>query len=588
MPRAARAASSEDGLIAILTSTASVADKDAACRSLKTVGTEKSVPALAALLTNEKLAHPARFALESMPYASAGAALREAVGKTKGLIRSGMIDSLGERRDASAVPIIAPALNDSDERVVAAAAWALGKIGTKDAAAALRAAHSKASGKRRAKIGQSLVLCANNLLKAVKRQEVTEIFAELAFDESKTVRFAALAVGIRAAGSSRADTVLRCLTDDDALVRAAGAAALPALSTEELCTVAADLKGVPTTSQIAVLSAVRIRGDRKLLPAVLNALKSDNDAVRIAAIRALGSVGDVSALPPLVQCAAKKGEVGKAARESIALLKGRDIDAKIIAFLTGEKDPERRVAWIDVLAFRRPAGAVQVLSAEALHADPIVRGHAMTALAQVAAPSDLSGVIAGVLAARSGAERDAAERAVVLLLAPVKPAAQRGAGVGGHRRFAGRPLAAASAGCPLRRTRRAGASESGPWQRRRESSRSWTSRPLQLAQCLGRRRVAATDRRRQRSGAANDGFAGLYSRRLDARAGKQCAKKGRRAACRLEKGDGPRSAGRGAGVHPPAGWRDSHAGFAQVRAALRRSARSGRAGLRSGGRAGAS
>ncbi len=64
-----------------------------------------------------------------MPYATAGAALRDAVGKTKRLIRSGMIDSLGERRDASAVPLIAAALNDSDDRVVAAAAWCWGRSG---------------------------------------------------------------------------------------------------------------------------------------------------------------------------------------------------------------------------------------------------------------------------------------------------------------------------------------------------------------------------------------------------------------------------------------------------------------------------
>ena len=191
---AARAASPEDGLIAVLTSTASVADKDAACRELKIVGTEKSVPALAALLTNEKLAHPARFALESMPYASAGAALRNAVGKTKGLIRSGMIDSLGERRDASAVPIIAPALNDSDDRVVAAAAWALGKIGTAEAAEALRIAHTKAVGKRRVTIGLGLLLCADNLFKAGKIQDAHETLID---GESKAIRLAAMR-GLRA------------------------------------------------------------------------------------------------------------------------------------------------------------------------------------------------------------------------------------------------------------------------------------------------------------------------------------------------------------------------------------------------------
>jgi HEAT repeat protein len=454
-PHPVQPTAAEDGQIAVLTSTASVADKDAACRELKTVGTEKSIPALAALLTNEKLAHPARFALESMPYASAGAALRDAVGKTKGLIRSGMIDSLGERRDTSAVQLIANALNDSDDRVVTAAARALGKIGTKDAAKALQAAHSKASGSRRAAIGQGLVLCANKLLKAGKTIEETDdalyyfgaagaavTAGEPKVVEPKAVSFAAVAGFLRARVSEqreaerlqysgpirmRVDEIVRpYLDNNDAVYRAAGASMLPDLSTDELAAIATVMSKMPASSQIAVLSAARIRSDHKLLSAALDGLKSDHEAVRVAAIRALGMVGDASALPPLVQFATKDGEIGKAAQDSIALLKGRDIDLKIIDFLKAEKDPQRRAAWIDVLAFRRPEGSTGILMAEAVSSDPTVRGHAMTALAQMAAPSDLAGMIAGVLAAQPGAERDAAERAVMLLLAQVKPAGQRG------------------------------------------------------------------------------------------------------------------------------------------------------------------
>ncbi len=100
------------------------------------------------------------------------------------------------------------------------------------------------------------------------------------------------------------------------------------------------MSDAPESSQIALLAAIRIRGDRKLLPTVLGEMSSDNEAVRVAAIRALGAVGDISVLPQLVQCAAKEGDIGKAAQESIAMLKGRDIDAKIIAFLRGEKDAD--------------------------------------------------------------------------------------------------------------------------------------------------------------------------------------------------------------------------------------------------------
>ena len=65
----------EDRCLAALASpTASIADKAAACRDLRVLGTEKSVPALAALLADKELSHSARIALEPMAYPAAGAA----------------------------------------------------------------------------------------------------------------------------------------------------------------------------------------------------------------------------------------------------------------------------------------------------------------------------------------------------------------------------------------------------------------------------------------------------------------------------------------------------------------------------------
>jgi hypothetical protein len=379
-------------------------------------------------LTDEKLSHPARFALESMPYPAAGAALRDAVGKKTGLIRSGMIDSLGERRDTSSIPAIVPALSDPDEQVVAAAAWALGKIGTKEAANALSAARSNADGKRRTIIGQGLLLCANNLFKASKVQDAHDFFSEIASDsEAKFMRVAAMRGYMRKFKSDQIEIARAVLADNDREARIAAASLLPDLSTDDLCAVAADFGKMPTGSKFALLAAARIRGDRKLLPVALDASKSYTEPVRIAGIRALGTVGDITVLPQLIQEAAKEGPATEAAKESIALLKGGNIDKEIIAFLKRERDPQRRAEWIDVLASRRPTGAIDVLLVEAVYSDPIVRGHAMAALAQVAAPNDLPGMIAGVVAAQPGNERDAAERTVVLLLAQVTPLQKRNA-----------------------------------------------------------------------------------------------------------------------------------------------------------------
>ena len=61
---------------------------------------------LAALLSNEATAHAARHALEGIPVPEAGAALRRAFPASAGLLRVGLIDSLGWRGEPEAVPLL--------------------------------------------------------------------------------------------------------------------------------------------------------------------------------------------------------------------------------------------------------------------------------------------------------------------------------------------------------------------------------------------------------------------------------------------------------------------------------------------------
>ena len=103
----AGAQDAESRLIAVLQSGQGPAEKDRACFELRQFGTARAVPALADLLGDGQLSMSARCALEAMPCPEAGAALRGALAKTSGLIRAGIIDSLGVRRDLKAVSALA-------------------------------------------------------------------------------------------------------------------------------------------------------------------------------------------------------------------------------------------------------------------------------------------------------------------------------------------------------------------------------------------------------------------------------------------------------------------------------------------------
>jgi HEAT repeat protein len=178
--------------LAALVENATPDAKRFACRQLWMVGTAQAVPALAKLLPDEQLSDAARYALERMQDQAAGAALRDAAGKLKGKPLVGVLDSIGGRRDPAAVPLITPLLADSDRAVAAAAAWALGRIGTSGAADALAAARAKADPQAKRGLDDAYLLAADALAAAGKRDAAAAIYRQMSDPkEPRHVRAAA-------------------------------------------------------------------------------------------------------------------------------------------------------------------------------------------------------------------------------------------------------------------------------------------------------------------------------------------------------------------------------------------------------------
>jgi hypothetical protein len=167
----------ESRLIAILAPETSRAAKEYACRKLCLIGTAASVPALAALLVDPDNSHMARFALERIEAPEAAAALRAGLGVVTGDLRIGMMSSLGARRDAESVPLLA-ALLGGEPPVAIAAAQALGLIASPAAAAAL--AKADAAGRVAAATADARLACAEALLAADQRTEARAIYEALA------------------------------------------------------------------------------------------------------------------------------------------------------------------------------------------------------------------------------------------------------------------------------------------------------------------------------------------------------------------------------------------------------------------------
>lgn len=191
----------ETRLLPLLAGDSPQCAKDFVCRKLSLIGTVQSVPALAKLLCDEKLSHMSRYALERMPCAEAVQALREALPKAGGVVKIGIINSLGVRRDATAVPALVALLGDANQPTAAAAAAALGAIGTTEAATALNDFRAKAPAGLKLAAADASLLCAERLRAEGKKAEAVAIYKALSTgDQPKHVKMAATRGMLSAAG----------------------------------------------------------------------------------------------------------------------------------------------------------------------------------------------------------------------------------------------------------------------------------------------------------------------------------------------------------------------------------------------------
>jgi HEAT repeat protein len=187
------------GLLKILTdSRASEFQKAKACQRAGELGATAAIPALAALLGDERLGTYARYGLEPMLVPAADEALRSALGKLKGNLLIGVIGSISKCRDALALPALVKLMRNSDASVAQASVAAMGSIGTPEAASALKALLLKASGMMKIVAADACLICAERLISSGKREQGLELYAFLSGPDSpRAARHGAMSAIVR-------------------------------------------------------------------------------------------------------------------------------------------------------------------------------------------------------------------------------------------------------------------------------------------------------------------------------------------------------------------------------------------------------
>ena len=384
--------------------------KQFVCRMLRRTGSAACVPALARLLPDPELSHMARFALQHQAGPEATAALCDSLATLTGTLRIGVITSLGARRDAKAVPALAKLMANRDAATAQAATAALGRLACPAAAETLAA---RAPARPNRQWADAYLLCADGLLADGQDAAAAGIYRKLfATGNPKMVRIAALRGIVLAEKDKAAGILLTLMKSKDVDLRRAASKFVIEMPGEAATRAFADrVASLSTDQQIQLLDALTARADPAAAPAVTKLLGSADEGVRVAAIRALGVVGDASSVPPLARAAAAGGAVGGAAVASLNRLRGEGV-GDAMGKLLDSPDRALRAGIVGVLATRADRTMAPVMLKAARDEDSAVRQAAIRGLASAAGEKELPGIVALLLASTSDGERAGLQRAL--------------------------------------------------------------------------------------------------------------------------------------------------------------------------------
>jgi len=160
-----------------------------------------------------------------------------------------------------------------------------------------------------------------------------------------------------------------------------------------------------------IIQAMADRPETVVLSAVVKAASEGPTPVRVAAIGALGRLGDASCLPSLLETALdSEGDLAQAAKATLAQIPGKEVDARIVALLPtteGKKYP-----LLLELVGKRRIDATPALIQALGHKDPAVRAAALTALGETVGPQEFSVLITQFVSPQHSEDAEAAERAL--------------------------------------------------------------------------------------------------------------------------------------------------------------------------------
>lgn len=366
---------------------------------------------LAGFLGDKKWSHYARFALQKMEGENVTETLLNALDTVEGDLLLGLIDTIGRRRDPIAVSRLAKLVVNTDAKVAAAAAAAIGSIGTADAAMALtHALGSENDPHRRESLAASLLLVGQRLAKLGNTQAATRLFDRLRVAEvPKPYRIGATQNAILARGSQGVDLLVEQLESSDRDYFQVGLSVSRVLPGKQATQALVDLlESEPSPDrQVLLIHAVKDRGDDQALATLLTKLESESTAVQLATIDAIGALGDGTSVPTLLSV--ENDANTDAVLGALVALKGSKVNA---ALIKAAQPPEPSIVAVKALGRRRADESVQLLLQLSTTDSDSISQEAIVALGMATTQDRFSDLFALLKTTKSSVRQEAIREAI--------------------------------------------------------------------------------------------------------------------------------------------------------------------------------
>ena len=399
-------------LASFLNDETTLAGRQFVCLQFRFVGTSAQIPALAKYLNRAEDSDNARMALQAIPCEEALIPLREALKTLKGRLLTGVIESLAAREDTKSVPELIKLIDSEDRAVAVAAIAALGafELGVETLM------NTEAADLEQARL-RALLRIAHKLCSEGKMEKAGEIFSKLSTRKTpKTFRRNALAGQLNILSeANRKETVYRWFFENDVEKNQVAASYLKELSAAQFDELTGKLDTLPSHAKIIFLEIAAERQSDQTMAMLRKVLAQGSEPEQLAALRAVGSMKNLEAVPLLITLLKENSTVLRtAAADALQQLPKDDVGEALLAVVDR---PELRFQALDILSAMKCYTAINPLISLAQSEDADIYVPVIAALGKICDPdpSDIPRMLKLYLSSRPGVHREHVERAIVVI-----------------------------------------------------------------------------------------------------------------------------------------------------------------------------